>query len=72
MSRFLTRNPDGTYLEEIESMEACKWRINEVCCNDKSPDLADYPYPKAKCESQKGCRCFEKEDGIIGSEVKNA
>lgn len=27
MSRFLTRNPDGTYLEEIESMEECKFRM---------------------------------------------
>jgi len=54
MSRFLTSNLDGTYLEEIESMEVCKWKINEVCCNDKSPCLADYPYPREKCESKEG------------------
>lgn len=70
MSRFLTKNEDGTYLEEIESMEECKWKINEVCCNDRSPDLADYPYPRSKCESKEGCRYFEKEDGIIRGENK--
>lgn len=32
MSRYLTQKEDGTYLEEIESMEVCKWKINEVCC----------------------------------------
>ena len=63
MSRFLTQKDDGTYLEEIESMEVCKWRIDDVCCNESSPDLADYPYPREKCEGN--CRYFEKEDGII-------
>lgn len=70
MSRFLTINPDGTFLEEIESMEVCKWRINDVCCNDKSPDLADYPYPREKCEGKEGCKHFEKENGIIEEEYK--
>lgn len=70
MSRFLTKNEDGTYLEEIESMEVCKWKINEVCCNDRSPDLADYPYPSNKCESKEKCKFFEKEDGIIRGENK--
>ena len=65
MSRFLTRNPDGTYLEEIESMEVCKWKINEVCCNDKSDYLGDYPYPSSICENNKECKHFEKEDGVI-------
>ena len=68
MSRFLTQNKDGTYLEEIESMEVCKWRINDVCCNESSPDLADYPYPRNKCESIEGCRYFEKEDRKINKE----
>lgn len=68
MSRFLTRNPDGTYLEEIESMEICRWRINDVCCCEESPDLADYPYPREKCESKEECRYFEEENGIITKE----
>lgn len=63
MSRFLTSNPDGTYLEEIESMEICKWRINEICCNEKSEELGDYP--NCKCENKKQCRYFEKEDGVV-------
>ena len=64
MSRWLERNSDGTYKEEIESMEVCRWRINEVCCNDKSEYVADYPSPFCKCESEKDCSCFEKEVGI--------
>lgn len=65
MSRFLTKNEDGTYLEEIESTKICKWRINEVCCNDKSDYLGDYPYPSSMCENNNICKCFEKEDEVI-------
>ena len=70
MSRFLTRNTDGTYNIEIESMHFCKWKVNEICCNDKCDCLADYPYPSSICEIEEdgknyACGCFEKEDGII-------
>ena len=65
MSRWLDRNPDGTYKEEIESMELCKWMINEVCCNEQSEYLADYPHSYCKCENEKDCKYFEKEDGVI-------
>ena len=68
MSRFLTSNGDGTYLEEIESMEICKWRINDVCCNESSPHLGDYPYPSCICENKENCIFFEKEDGKVGGE----
>ena len=60
MSRFLTKKDDGTYLEEIESMEVCKWRINELCCNYKSEYLGEF-----YCNDVIICNCFEKEDGII-------
>ena len=40
MSRFITRQDDDTLIE-IESMEICKWRYNDVCCNDECPELAD-------------------------------
>lgn len=70
MSRFLTRKEDGTYLEEIESIKVCRWQINEVCCNDKSEYVADYPYPSTICESKGICPYFEKEDGIIEEENK--
>ena len=63
MSSFLSRNNDETYKKEIESIDICKWNINEVCCNDSSEYLADYPYPNCKCESKKQCKYFEKEDG---------
>lgn len=66
MSRFLTRKEDGTYLTEIESMDLCKWLINDVCCNDKCDCLGDFSYPRSICEDEYGCGCYEKEDEIIG------
>ncbi len=70
MSRFLTSTEDGEKIEEIESMEVCKWRIDDVCCNGKSDYLGNYPYPSSICEIDEdgknyACDCFEKEDGII-------
>lgn len=66
MSRWLTILPNGEYKEEIESMEMCKWRINEVCCNgDCKEYVADYPYPYCKCDSKEECEYFKKEDGVI-------
>jgi len=62
MSSFLYKNEKDDYIKEIESLDICKWKINEVCCNDKSEYLADYPYPYCKCESIKDCKYFEKED----------
>lgn len=62
MSRWLDKLDDGIYKIEIESMDICKWRINEICCNDKCEELGDYPYPP-KCESKEKCKYFEKEDG---------
>ena len=56
MSSFLSRNEDGTYRKDIESMDICKWKINEVCCNDECEYLADYPYPSCKCENKKQCK----------------
>lgn len=62
MSKWLDKLEDGTYKTEIESMDICKWRINEICCNDKCEELGDYPYPP-KCETKEMCKYFEKEDG---------
>ena len=64
MSRWLERK-GSLYLEEIESMEICKWKINEICCCDQCEYLGDYPYPRCKCESRADCKWFEKEDGIL-------
>lgn len=41
-------------------MEECKWRINDMCCNDSSEFLGD-----CYCEASLKRNCFEKEDGII-------
>lgn len=67
MSRYLSRNEDGTYTEEIESAEVCKWRINDICCNDKCDCLGEYPYPRSICELDENgknyaCGCFEREE----------
>lgn len=62
MSSWLSKNENGEYIKEIESSEICKYRINEVCCNDKSEYLADYPRPFCKCESKEDCKYFEKEE----------
>jgi len=62
MSSFLYKNEKDEYIKEIESLDICKWKINEVCCNDKSDYLADYPYPYCKCKSIKDCKYFERED----------
>lgn len=61
MSSYLSKDENGNYIKEIESMDICKWKINEICCCDKSPYLADYPSPFCKCESIKDCKYFEKE-----------
>ena len=60
MSRFIDYQP--IHIDEIDYNQ-CKWLINEVCCNDSSEYLADYPYPNCKCENKNQCKYFEKEDG---------
>lgn len=64
MSSFLEYVSNGEYHKEIESMEICKWRINDVCCNDKCEFLADFPYPREICDinNDKRCKYFEKEE----------
>lgn len=64
MSRFLVKEKDG-WKQYIESMEVCKWKIDDICCNDKSICLGDYPYPSKDCEHEGRCPLFEKEDGVI-------
>lgn len=57
MSRTIEELSDGTYHEEIADYDACRHMYNEVCCNDKSEWLADYP--GEYCEE---CPYFEVED----------
>lgn len=69
MSRFLTKVVDKygeRYIEEIESMEVCKWRINDVCCNENSIRCGECI--GMRCNNIKDYYCFEKEDGIIKEE----
>lgn len=62
MSSYLNYDENGNYIKEIESYDICKYKINEICCNDKSERLGDYPSPFCKCESKEDCEWFEKED----------
>lgn len=62
MSRFLTKKEDGTYLEEIETLEVCRWRINDVCCSPTSRFAGDV---YCECTSKEERECFVKEDGVI-------
>ena len=63
MSRFAMQ-VNGIWIEEIESMEVCKHKINDVCCNEDCEYLGSYIY----CDSTKHCEYFEKGDGIINKE----
>lgn len=69
MSRYITRNDDGTVEEEIASMELCKWLMNDICCNEKCDTLGWCVSPTSICESKYGCGCFEKEDGVIDGQI---
>lgn len=64
MSRWIEKNPDGGYLITLDSKDSCKSMYNEICCNDASPCVADYP-GGGYCER---CPLFEREDmeGIHG------
>jgi hypothetical protein len=61
MSRFVTKTDEG-YIEEIESIEVCKYRINYTCCCKDSEYLGwDMP----RCDNKEICANFLEEDGVI-------
>lgn len=62
MSRFVTKVGDK-FIEEIESMDVCRWMINQVCCNEKCKHLGSYPF--VDCYNGEDCKCYERENGII-------
>lgn len=57
MSRQLHRENDKLH-ERVKNPDECVWLYDEVCCNDSSEWLADFP--KEFC---KQCRYFVKERG---------
>lgn len=66
MSRFLEYNEEeDKYIETIECYKACKWRINDICCNEKSDYLGNWD---CDAENKEDELCFEEEDGIIEDE----
>ena len=68
MSRFITEE-NGKYIEEIESLNICKYRINDVCCNENSEYLGEWA--GLICENDDWCGAFEKEDGIMKGVEQN-
>ena len=58
MSKWITQLDDGTYEVVLDDKYKCKWMYNEVCCNDQSEILADYPW-NGEC---KKCKLFEREE----------
>ena len=55
MSRQLTTE-NGKVKETIKNPDECIWLYDEVCCNDSSEWLADFPH-----EFCSKCRYFTKE-----------
>lgn len=58
MSRWIEEQPDGTYKEEIADPDKCRHMYHDVCCNDKSDYLADWP-TEEECRK---CRLFKQEE----------
>ena len=58
MSRYIEQNPDGTLAETLADPDQCAWMFNEICCNDQSEHLADWP-PEGYCEH---CPFYAPED----------
>lgn len=44
----------------VEDRNRCMWLCDEVCCNDKSEFLADYP--TCNCDKEDNCGLFEEEE----------
>lgn len=61
MSRYIIHTK-GQYLERIQNMNECKYRIDDVCCNDSCEERGDFP-DRELCLGK--CRYFIKEDGKI-------
>jgi hypothetical protein len=61
MSKFLLKDKDGSYRKKIESLDICKYRINEICCNENSKYYRYYPYPYCKCENIMQCKFYQEE-----------
>lgn len=63
MSRWIeVDHENGIVKEEIKSLEECRYLYNEVCCNELSDCVADYPDGEY---CQRRCPHFAREDGII-------
>lgn len=61
MSRYINQDNVGNYTETISNMNECRWMYDDVCCNDESDCVADYPDE----ETCRKCELFTKEDGKI-------
>lgn len=56
MSRHIEQKENGEWIETITNYDECRWLYDEVCVNDSSEWLADFPLDWCK-----ECRYFKKE-----------
>lgn len=56
MSKFIEETEDGKTKVTLDNKDKCDYMYNEICCNDQSEYLADYPD-----EHCAGCKLFKKE-----------
>ena len=62
MSRWIEVDVKNQIIKEtIASMDECRHLCNQVCCNDRSDQMAEF----VDGEYCKKCPHFEKEDGHI-------
>lgn len=57
MSKWIKECDNGKNEVSLDNPDKCDWMYNEVCCNDKSDYVADYPN-EYDC---KNCKLFKKE-----------
>lgn len=57
MSKFIEEDGNGKTIISLDDPTRCDWMYNEVCCNDRTHWIADYP-SKEDCIS---CSQFKKE-----------
>lgn len=60
MSKWIDENTDGTIETTIADPEGCAWMYNEICCNDQSEYVADWP-PEEYCPT---CPLFKPETEV--------
>ena len=65
MSKFLLKDNDGKYRKKTEDSNICKYKINGICCNEKSEYYGYFPmkgpFSERKCNCKRSCELYESE-----------